>query len=85
MKEHRAARFKLTAFSMENGSPRRMVRSTRRPCQRITAVQQPENSKNSVSITLLGSWEKIQNQESQLAAAPAAGMSSSPGNKTPLR
>ena len=51
----------LTAFSMENGSPRRMVRSTRRPCQRITAVQQPENSRNSVSITMpavTNSWRQ---------------------------
>ena len=51
-KEETAARRRLTAFSREKGSPRRMVSSTRRPCQRITAVQTPENSRNRASMAL---------------------------------
>ena len=40
-----------TAFSAEKGFPRRMALSTRRPCQRMTAVQQPQNHRKTVSIT----------------------------------
>ena len=78
VKEQMAARRRLWAFSIEKGSPRRIVCKTRRPCQRITAVQMPETTRNSVSDRLAVSCQN-QNQARKLAAAPAATISSSPG------
>ena len=73
---HRAARFRLTAFSMEKGSPRRMVFSTRRPCQSTTAVQQPENSKNTASTAAKAPACQIQRQLRANTASSRAGSSS---------